>query len=417
MTEQEQGVLGTPVTRRRMLQGSTLAGIAAFLAACGTSATSPSAEPTAAPTPASSAPPASTAPSPTQEPTPAQTPSAELNWANWTYYIDVDENDPNKHPTLDRFKEKHGTTVKYQEVVDDNDTFFGTIKDALSGGQDTGWDIVTLTDWMAIRLVRLGWLERFDKANMPNFAANLKDRFRSRPWDPGNDYAAPWQSGMTGLGYDEAVTGPLTSVKALFTDDPRWRGKVEYLTEMRDTIGLTMISLGLDLAKPDRAGCDAAIAVLRAAQDAGIVRDVKGNSYAEDLKSGDAVLATAWSGDMMQAVIEKESLRFTIPDEGGVIWTDNCMIPKGAAHKFTAELAIDFYYDPENMADVELYVYYLSPVKGADEVMLQKVPEIKDDPIAFPPAEVQARLVDFGALSEDDEKYFNDQFASVLGVG
>jgi len=98
MAEREQGVLGTPVTRRRMLQGSTLAGIAAFLAACGTSATSPSAEPTAAPTPASSAPPASTAPSPTQEPTPAQTPSAELNWANWTYYIDVDENDPNKHP-------------------------------------------------------------------------------------------------------------------------------------------------------------------------------------------------------------------------------------------------------------------------------------------------------------------------------
>ena len=137
--------------------------------------------------------------------------------------------------------------------------------------------------------------------------------------------------------------------------------------------------------------------MIRAAQDAGIVRDVKGNSYAEDLKSGDAVLAMAWSGDMVQAVIDKPSLRFTIADEGGMIWTDNCMIPKGAAHKGTAELPIDFYYDPENAADVELYVDYISPVKGADEVMLQKVPEIKDDPIAFPPADVQARLVVFGA--------------------
>lgn len=416
MAEHEQGVRGTPITRRRVLQGSALAGVAAFLAACGTSGTSPSAAPTEAPTAAPSEAPASTAPTEAPTAAPAQTPSAEISWANWTYYMDYDE-ETKEFPTLERLKAKYGTTVKYQEIIDDNDVFFGTIKDALNSGQDAGWDIVTLTDWMAERLVRLGWLEKLDKANMPNFVANLKDRYKGLSWNPGNDYAAPWQSGMTGLGYNEKVTGPLTSVKALYTDDPRWRGKVEYLTEMRDTIGLTMISLGLDPSKPDRAGCDASIAAITAAQQAGIVRDVKGNSYAEDLKSGDAVLAMAWSGDMEQAVIEKKGLRFTIPDEGGIIWTDYCLIPKGAAHKYTAELCIDFYYDPVNAADVELYVCYLCPVKGADEIMLQKQPDIAEDPIAFPPADVQARLVDFGALSEDDEKYFNDQFATVLGVG
>ena len=170
-----------------------------------------------------------------------------LNWANWTYYMDVDPKDAKKFKTLEDFKAKYGTTVKYQEVIDDNDAFVGTIKPQLQSGKDTGWDLIVLTDWMAARLIRLKWVEQMDLGNMPNVVANLQDVYKNVTWDPTNDHHVPWQSGMTGLGYDQSKTGDLTSLDALY--DPKYKGKVDYLTEMRDTIGLTMLKLGLDPSK------------------------------------------------------------------------------------------------------------------------------------------------------------------------
>jgi spermidine/putrescine transport system substrate-binding protein len=404
----------TPITRRRLLAGGALTGVAAFIAACGTRGTA--ATPAATEAPAASATPgASTAP--VESTAPAQTPSAEVNWANWTYYMDVDENDANVFPSLVLFTEKHGSKVNYSEIVNDNEEFFGTVQPALQGGADTGWDIVTLTDWMAAKLIRLGWVETFDLANMPNFTANLLDTYKGVDWDPAGDKHAPWQSGMTGLGYDPAKTGELTSLAAFFTVDDRWKGKVDFLSEMRDAVGLTMLKLGLDPAKPTREACDAAVAELMKARQAKIIRAFKGNEYAEDLKSGNVVLAMAWSGDMIQVLTEKPGLRFTIADEGGMLWTDNSLIPKGAAHKYTAELLMDWYYQPDIAAMLTAYVNYICPVKGTAEILKAQDPEMAANPLIFPPADVQAKLHIFGGLTEEDEQYFNQQFATVTGKG
>ncbi|HYO44250.1 MAG TPA: spermidine/putrescine ABC transporter substrate-binding protein [Candidatus Limnocylindrales bacterium] len=404
----------TPITRRRLLAGGSLTGVAVFLAACGTKGSAATPAASGAPA-ASAAPGASTAP--VESAAAAQTPSAEVNWANWTYYMDVDENDPNLFPSLQLFTDKHGTKVNYSEVVNDNEEFFGTIQPALQGGADTGWDIVTLTDWMAAKLIRLGWVETFDVANMPNFTANLLDTYRGVDWDPEGNRHAPWQSGMTGLGYNPDKTGELTSLAAFFTADDRWKGKVDFLSEMRDAIGLTMLKLGLDPAKPTREACDQAVAELMKARDAKIVRAFKGNEYAEDLKSGNVVLAMAWSGDMIQVLAEKPSMKFTIADEGGMLWTDNSVIPKGAAHKYTAELLMDWYYQPDIAAMVTAYVNYICPVKGTAEILKAEDPEMADNPLIFPPADVQAKLHIFGGLTEEDESYFNEQFATVTGKG
>jgi len=334
-----------------------------------------------------------------------------LNWANWTYYMDVDPKDKTKFKTLEDFKKKYGTTVKYQEVIDDNDAFLGTIKPQLQSGKDTGWDLITLTDWMAARLIRLKWVEQMDLGNLPNVTANLQDVYKNVTWDPTNDHHVPWQSGMTGLGYDQAKTGNLTSLAALF--DPKYKGKVDYLTEMRDSIGLTMLKLGLDPSKATKDDCDAAIAEIKKAVDAGIVRAFKGNAYAEDLKSGDAILSMAWSGDMVQALKDKKTLRFTIADEGGMLWTDNCMIPNGAKNSYTAQVMIDFCYDPAIAAQIEAYVNYICPVKGAAEVLLAADPDVANNPLIFPPADILAKLHIFNGLDEATEKYFNDQFGTV----
>ena len=400
------------LTRRQFVQGSALAGFAVFVAACGRAGSSaaPSVAATTAP---SAAPVQSVAPSASVAPTPKPSMAAELNWANWTYYMDVD--DAGKFPTLEQFKGKYGTTVNYKEVIDDNDSFVGTIRPQLEAGQDTGWDLMTLTDWMAARLIRLGWVEQMDLGNMPNVVANLQDVYRDVAWDPTNDHHVPWQSGMTGLGYDQSKTGDLTSLDAFF--DLKYKGSIDYLSEMRDTIGLTMLKLGLDPSKPTAADCDAAVAEIKRVQDAGMNALFKGNAYAEDLKSGDAVLAMAWSGDMVQALVDKPTLRFTIADQGGMLWTDNNLIPKAAKNAYTAQVMIDFCYDPTIAAQIEAYVNYICPVKGAAEVLVASDPEIAKNPLIFPPPEILAKLHIFGGLDEATEKYFNEQFATLTGLG
>jgi spermidine/putrescine transport system substrate-binding protein len=404
-------ILDRRVSRRTVLQGGALVGAGAFLAACGTSGQS-------------SAPSAASSTSPGGEPSasaPAAeaTPSDVLNFANWPLYIDQDESSPPVSPTLEQFREKYGTEVKYVEAINDNESFFGTIQPALQAGQDTGWDIIVMTDWMAARLIRLGWVETIDTANTPNFVANLRDVYKGVDWDPDNNLRAPWQSGMTGLGFDETTTGNVTSLDALWTDDPRWKGKVWLLSEMRDTVGLTLLKLGLDPADFTTEQADQAFAEIQKSVDAGIVRSFLGNDYKEGLVKGDLVLGTAWSGDMIIAKGEKESLAFNIPTQGGMLWTDNMQIPKGAAHKYTAELMINWAYDPVIAAQMAAYIQYVSPVAGCKEAIAAnadpEVAALAENPLMFPDDATLAQVHIFMGLTEEQEVYMNDEFSKVTG--
>ncbi len=413
MTERDS-ILGRRITRRTMLQGSALAGVSAFLAACGTTAQS-SAPSAATVAPSATAGAEATPAGPTEQPTPSDV----LNFANWPLYIDQDESTPPKSPTLEQFTAKYGTKVNYVEAVNDNESFFGTIQPPLQAGQDAGWDLIVLTDWMAARVIRLGWVEKIDTANTPAFVANVADVYKGVPWDPDTDLRAPWQSGMTGLGFDESVTGALTSLASLWTDDARWKGRVWMLSEMRDTVGLTLLKLGLRPEDVTEADATTAFAEITKAVDAGIVRSFLGNDYKESLVKGDLVLGMAWSGDIIQAQLEKDSLRFAIPDEGGMLWTDNMLIPKGAQHKYTAELMIDWVYDPKIAAQIAAYVQYVSPVKGAKEAIAASsdpaVAALAANPLMFPDDATLAKAHIFKALSEAEETSFNDQFSTVIG--
>ena len=417
MTDQirDSRLLSSELTRRRFLQGTGLVGFSAFLAACGTSGTgTPAASASAGG--AASQPPAASAPAASAGTSSApQSPSDVLHFANWPLYIDTDENDTTKHKTLEDFKAKYGTTVDYQEVINANDEFFGTIRPALEAGADTGWDLMVLTDWMAARLIRLKWVEQIDLKNTPNKVANMQDVYKGVSFDPTDDHHAPWQSGMTGLGYDQAVTGDQTSLNALWTADPKWKGKVTFLNEMRDAIGLTMLKLGKDPSQATQADCDAAVAEMQKAVDAGIVRAFMGNDYAEDLVSGNVVLAMAWSGDIVIKQAEKETLVWHLPDEGGMLWTDNMLIPKGAQHKYTAELMIDFVYDPAIAAQIAAYVNYVTPVKGAKEELAKTDAEMAANPLIFPPDDVLSKVKIFKGLTEDEETYFINKFSALLG--
>jgi spermidine/putrescine transport system substrate-binding protein len=402
------------ITRRRFLAGSAMAGFAAFLAACGTQGSG-----TAAPTGTAGTPPTappSTAPVPTKGVEATYGP--ELNWANWCCYLDVDPKDPKKWKTLEDFKAAHGTTVNYQEVIDENEGFVASISNQITANQDPGWDIIVVTDWMVARLVRLGWLEEITKSETPNFPANLLDSYIGRSFDPDTKFAAPWQSGMTGLGFDQKKTGALDSLAILFADT--YKGKVTYLTEMRDTVGLSAILLGSDPGALTQEQFDAALAEVDKAVKAGIVRQVVGNSYVDVMASGDAVLAMAWSGDVLGLLVpdqkETQDFQWALPKEGGMLWTDNMCIPKGAKNKTQAVSFSNFYYNPENAAVIEAWVNYVCPVKGAKEAMLALDAEIANNPLIFPPDDMVARLKQFRAVTADEEQKWGEAFNKVLGL-
>jgi spermidine/putrescine transport system substrate-binding protein len=188
---------------------------------------------------------------------------------------------------------------------------------------------------------------------------------------------------------------------------------------MRDTVGLTLLRLGLDPADFTQEQATTAFGEIQRAVEAGIVRSFLGNEYKELLVRGDLVLGTAWSGDIIQAKLERDTLRFNIPAEGGMIWTDNMLIPKGAAHKYTGELMIDWVYEPRIAAQIAAWIQYVSPVKGAREALAAnedpEVAALADDPLMFPDDATLARVHIFRDLAADEEAFLNDEFSRVTG--
>ncbi|HEY7522645.1 MAG TPA: spermidine/putrescine ABC transporter substrate-binding protein [Candidatus Limnocylindrales bacterium] len=399
----------TALTRRRFLQGTALAGVGAALAACGTPGTGSSATPGSSPSAGGSAVPSGSG---------GGKIGGELNLATWIGYIDVADDNVTR-PTLDKFTEETGITVNYVESIDDNEKFFTSdLQGPISQGLPTSWDIVVVTDWMVARLARLGWLETIDTASTPNFTANLLEQYRGRSFDPDTNLAAPWQSGMTGLGFDQAITGPLDSLESLW--DEQFKGKLTYLTEMRDAVGLAAIKLGFDPADITQEQFDQAIAEIDKAVKAGLVRQLTGNSYVDVMASGDATVAMAWSGDVLSLLVPDQGpdqdFQWALPKEGGMLWTDNMVIPKGAKNKAQAEAFINFYYQPENAAAVEAFVNYVCPVNGAKEVLLASDPEIANNPLIFPPDDYVQRLHQFRSLTAEEEQAWGAAFAQVLGL-
>ncbi len=387
------------LTRRAALGG--LAGLAAtgFLAACG----SPGRNASASGSAASQAPKAAADLSDTDK---------LVNWSNWPEYIDVDDN--GKHPSIEAFTKASGIKVKFTEDYNDNDEFFAKVRPLLDAGQDTGRDTWVSTDWMVARLIRLGYVQPLDYANIPNLT-NLEPSLKDAPFDPGRVYSLPWQIGFVGIAYNPKATGgrKVTSVDQLL-HDPALKGKVTMLTEMRDTVGLVLIEQGKNLGTVTAEDFTAALAVIQAAKDAGQIKGFTGNEYTKPLASGDTAACVAWTGDVVQLRADNPELGYSLGANGIPMFSDNFVIPNLAQHKKNAEKLIDFYYDPKVMADVTEYVNYISPVAGAKDILVKNDPGVANNELIFPSQEVLAKTQTFRGLTAEEETSFNRQFQTVV---
>jgi spermidine/putrescine transport system substrate-binding protein len=246
-----------------------------------------------------------------------------LNVSNWPLYIDSAEEDESVRPTLEAFEERTGITVDYTEDVNDNSEFFGRIRPQLSAGEDTGRDIIVVTDWMAGRLIQLGWVQQLDRANIPNVTANLRPALRTPDFDADRSYSVPWQSGLTGIAYSAAVTDEVRTVDELLTR-PDLKGKVTFLSEMRDTMLMLLRSMDKDPADFTADDFAAAIDKLQQAVDSQQIRRFTGNDYTQDLANGNVAACIAWSGDVIQLQFEDENIKFVAPEEGLACGATTC---------------------------------------------------------------------------------------------
>lgn len=377
------------LSRRGVIAGVGGLGAVGLLAACGTKA--------------------STGGSPS-----STTTGGTVRWANWTLYLDYDSK-TKKYPTLETFQKDSGITVSYKEDVNDNDEFYGKVQGQLKLGQDIGYDIVTLTDWMAARWIRLGYTQKFDATNIPN-KVNILDALANVGFDPGRNNSLTWQSGFAGFGWNkQKLPGGIKSLDQLFA--PANKGKIEVLSEMRDTMGIILQFQGVDIESNfTEAQFMTGIDFLQKKISDGFIRKVAGNSYKEDLISGDAIAVIGWSGDMFQLNSENNGkFEFALPESGGTLWSDNMMIPSTSKNKVNAEKVINNYYDPVVAAQVAAYVNYICPVKGAQAEMEKIDPVLAKSPYIFPDATALSKAKVFRTLTPSEETKFTTAFQKATG--
>ena len=395
----EELVSGTPQSRRAFMQrlgaaGFAISGASALLAACGgiegEGNNNQNAQGTVTPAAADH----------------PETAIDQLNISNWPLYIDK--------KTVKEFDREVGGTTRYREDINDNEEFFGKVRQQLAQGRDIGRDIMVLTDWMAARCVRLGYVEPLDKDNIPN-AKNLQPSLADPQWDPGRRFSLPWQSGMTAIGYNKAKTGrEITSIKDLF--DPEFKGRVSLLSDAREAANLILLRDG---KKPADATVDdvlAAIEEIDKINQSGQIRRFTGNDYTTDLTKGNLWLCQAYSGDLIQLQADNPDLDFVIPEEGGTLWTDNMLMPKNAQHYYAAETWMNYVYDPVVAARIAAYVNYVTPVVGAKEELAKQDPELAENELIFPSDETLANLHAYVNLDEDEERQMNEAMQTVVGA-
>ena len=331
-----------------------------------------------------------------------------LNFANWPLYIDTE-----KPTSREQFTEETGITVNYFEEINDNAEYFAKVQGPLSQGEGIDRDIFVFTDNSRFPglLVGQGWVQPLDKELIPNIA-NLVDAQTSPPFDPEREYSLPWQSGMTGIAWNEDLTGPVETIEQLL-EDPKLKGKVSMLMELADSVGLVMLANGDDPTTVTDETYQRAIDRVQAAVDSEQIVRFTGNDFAQPLTNGTFAASVAWSGDVVQLLADNPKLKWAIPQDGGMIWTDNMFIPTGGSVP-TASTYMNSVYDPVVAAKIAAYVNYVTPVKGAKEELAKTDPETASNTLIFPDDATLAQVKQFDSAALDNDEYIT-AWQKVLG--
>jgi spermidine/putrescine transport system substrate-binding protein len=331
-------------------------------------------------------------------------PSGSLTISNWPLYIDKG--------TVPAFEKASGISVKYIEDINSNEEFFNKMQPILQQGGSGGRSIFVLADYMVSKMHKLGYLQEFDKSGLPNVEKNLSPSLKHPPFDPNRDYTVPWQSGMTGVIVNKETAPDVHSICDLF--NPKYKGKVDFLNEVRETVPLVMKCEGVDPSKATEADWMKAIEKIKGAAESGQIRRFTGNDYARDLTSGDAVAVIGWSGDAVQLQEDNKNLEWRMPTEGCMLWSEDMVIPTGAPNPTAAEAWINYVYEPAVQANIAEYVNYVTPVEGVKPILVKRDPQLGNNQLIFPSASFTKKCSPTPPLEGEEEQNVIKAFDSVL---
>lgn len=331
-------------------------------------------------------------------------PSGTVTISNWPLYIDKG--------TVPAFEKATGVKVKYIEDINSNEEFFNKMQPLLAKGESGGRSIFVLADYMVAKMYKLGYLQNLDKSALPNVQKNLSPSLKNPPFDPERSYTVPWQSGMTGIIVNKETAPEVHSICDLF--NPKYKGKVDFLNEVREAVPLTLKCEGIDPNKATEADWMKAIGKLKAAAESGQIRRFTGNDYARDLTSGDAVAVMGWSGDAVQLQEDNKNLEWRMPTEGCMLWSEDMVIPVGAPNPTAAEAWMNFVYEPAVQANIAEYVNYVTPVEGVKPILEKREPALAKNQLIFPSASFTKKCSPTPTLEGEEEQKVLKAFNAVL---
>jgi spermidine/putrescine transport system substrate-binding protein len=345
----------------------------------------------------------------------------EVEFANWPLYIDPG------HRTLQEFTATTGVTVDYTEVIQDTPSWFAKINPILQAGESIGYDVMVITDGFQFsQLLADGKLMPLDQRMLGNFYRNASAKFKRRPFDPGNTYSVPWASGSTGIAWNpKYIKTPVTSMNDLW--NPAYKGRVGMMSDPQEIGNFGMIKLGINPERSTPADWQAAAKALTAQRDAGLVKGYYEQSYIDALSRGDTWISMAWSGDIFQQNLTSgTALEFTIPREGGSIWTDNMVIPRGAQNPVDAMMLMDWYYRPAIAAQLTAGINYITAVPAVRPIIAAKaakahgdarhlLTEVATSKLVWPTAAEYARLYNYADVSGKLQREYQAIFHPVVG--
>jgi len=314
-----------------------------------------------------------------------------LNVLNWGDYIDPE--------LLRQFEDETGISVKYTTMTSNEEML---VKLASA---DNIYDVCFPSDYLIEKLVADDLLYAINKENIPNLA-NIDPRFLDLSFDPGNTYSVPYMWGTVGILYNTTmVTDPVESWNILW--DAKYEGQILMYDSMRDTIGITLKKLGLDINTRDEADVLAAQEALIAQKP--LVRAYLTDDIKMELINGSAAMGVVYSGDAVYCISENPDLAYAVPKEGSNVWFDNIIIPKSSQHTAEAEQFINFLCDAKVAAQNSDYIGFSTPNAEALKLM---DPAYAADPTYNPPQDVLDRCQIFQDLG-DFVKVFSDAWTKV----
>ena len=303
-------------------------------------------------------------------------PSGDLTISNWALYIDK--------KTIPEFEQATGINVHYIEDINSYDEFFGKMQPLLSQGQSGGRSLMVATDWLAKEMYDLGYIQKLDRKALAPAFSHLNPDIKAPSSDPNWKFSIPWQGGMTGLIVNKQLAPDVHSVNDIF--NPKYKGKVEVVTEMREVVPLIMKGEGIN---PDTASTQDWLNVidkLKQAADSGQIRRFTGGDYAKDLVDGNAAVVIGWAADAIQLQADNPDIQWVMPAQGCMQWWDDWVIPVGAPNPTAAYKWINYTYEPKHQAQIGAWTSAVTPVKGVKQIFQKTDPPAAKNPLIFPSA-------------------------------